>query len=225
MLYYLMIFKTTMVLSQFLLFSIINDSWYPQFYKVARIWSTMILFGMGTIPKIQKKQDYIYKDSLMFVANHRSMLDIMLMYYMVSTPFVFVGKKELAKIPIFGFSYKRTCILVDRNSMRSKSAVMKEATRRINNGLSVCIFPEGRIPDDTSIVLDRFKDGSFKLVLDHKILIAELVFNGNGKRFPYDIFNGDPGRLRVEMIPVIETKDTSIKNRLIILYYVCNIRF
>ena len=113
-----------MVLSPFLLFSTIKESWYPQFYKVARIWSTMILFGMGTIPKIQKKQDYIYKDSLMFVANHRSMLDIMLMYYMVSTPFVFVGKKGLAKIPIFGFFYKRTCILVDRNSMRSKSAVI-----------------------------------------------------------------------------------------------------
>jgi len=205
-----------MVLSPLLLFSTIRESWYPYFYKVARIWSTVILFGMGTIPKIQKKQDYIYKDSLMFVANHRSMLDIMLMYYMVSTPFVFVGKKELAKIPIFGFFYKRTCILVDRNSMRSKSAAMKEATRRINNGLSVCIFPEGRIPDDTSIVLDRFKDGAFRLAIDHKIPIAALVFHDNGKRFPYDIFNGAPGRLRVEMLPVIETKDTSITDRFII---------
>lgn len=149
----------------------------------------------------------------MFVANHRSMLDIMLMYYTVSTPFVFVGKKELAKIPIFGFFYKRTCILVDRNSLRSKSAVMKEATRRIENGLSVCIFPEGRIPDDTSIILDRFKDGAFRLAIEHKIPIAALVFHDNGKRFPYSLFNGAPGRLRVEMLPVIETESYRIEDR------------
>src|SRR5699024_9544077 len=130
--FYLLVFISTMVLSPLLLFFTLRESWCPSFYKLARIWSSVILFRIDTIIKIKNKQYYIYKVSLMFVANHCSMLDIMLMYYMVSTPFVFVGKKELAKIPIFGFFYKRTCILVDRNSMRSKSAVMKEATRRIN---------------------------------------------------------------------------------------------
>jgi 1-acyl-sn-glycerol-3-phosphate acyltransferase len=30
---------------------------------------------------------------------------------------------------------------------------------KINRGLSVCIFPEGGVPDDESILLDTFKDG------------------------------------------------------------------
>ena len=54
----------------------------------------------------------------MFIANHTSMADIMLMLVAVKNPFVFVGKAELAKIPLFGFFYKRTSILVDRSSRK-----------------------------------------------------------------------------------------------------------
>ena len=43
--------------------------------------------------------------SYMLVANHTSMLDIMLMLHLSRNPFVFVGKKELVNIPIFGFFY------------------------------------------------------------------------------------------------------------------------
>lgn len=207
--FYILVLVATVILSPFLLISTLKESWYPRFYKVARIWSTIILYGMCCIPNVRQKQSYTYKKSFMFVANHRSMLDIMLMYYSVSTPFVFVGKKELAKIPIFGFFYKRTCILVDRQNMRSKGAVMKEANRRIESGLSICIFPEGGIPDDTSIELDRFKDGAFRLAIEHRIPIAPLVFHDNGKHFPYSFFNGYPGRLRVDKLPIIETYNTT----------------
>lgn len=211
--FYLLVLITTVVLSPFLLVSTIKESWYPQFYKVARIWSTIILYGMGCFPDIKQKQAYTYKKSFMFVANHRSMLDIMLMYYSVSTPFVFVGKKELARIPIFGFFYKRTCILVDRQNMRSKGAVMKEANKRIESGLSICIFPEGGIPDDTSVELDRFKDGAFRLAIEHRIPIAPLVFHDNGRHFPYSVFGGYPGRLRVDKLPIIDTNGTTVEDK------------
>jgi 1-acyl-sn-glycerol-3-phosphate acyltransferase len=38
------------------------------------------------------------------IANHSSMADIMLMLAVVKNPFVFVGKRELVKLPLFGFS-------------------------------------------------------------------------------------------------------------------------
>ena len=93
----------------------------------------------------------------MLCANHTSMADIMLMLAVIKNPFVFVGKKELAKIPLFGFFYKRTCILVDRKSSKSRMEVFKRAQKRINQGLSICIFPEGGVPDDESVVLDILK--------------------------------------------------------------------
>jgi 1-acyl-sn-glycerol-3-phosphate acyltransferase len=54
--------------------------------------------------------------------------------------------------------YKRTCILVDRGCSKSRLKVFNEAQKRLDRGLSVCIFPEGGVPDDESLLLDTFKD-------------------------------------------------------------------
>jgi len=211
--FYFLVFITTVVLSPFLLFTTIKESWYSHFYKVAKIWSTLILFGMGAFPSVKNKVDLQKGQSYMFIANHTSMLDIMMMYYCIPIPFVFVGKEELAKIPIFGFFYKRTSILVNRSNLRSKKAVMGQAHKRIENGLGICIFPEGGVPKDTNIVLDRFKDGAFRLAIEHQIPIAALVFYDNGTCFPYSLFNGYPKRLRAEMLPVMETKHLKLEDK------------
>ena len=91
---------------------------YPQFFLLARWWAFFILFGMGFLPKIKREQRLQKGKSYMLVANHTSMTDIMLMLVTISNPFVFVGKKELVKIPLFGYFYKRTCILVDRGNQK-----------------------------------------------------------------------------------------------------------
>ena len=131
---------------------------------------------MGFYYKVEKNQELDPHKSYMIVANHTSMTDIMLMLAILDNPFVFVGKQELAKIPLFGFFYKRTCILVDRNNAQSKRAVFDSAQNRLNRGLSVCIFPEGGVPDDESIVLDTFKDGAFRLAIEHQIPIIPILF-------------------------------------------------
>ncbi len=124
--------------------------------------------------------------SYMFIANHTSMTDIMLMLVTVKNPFVFVGKKELAKIPLFGFFYKRTCILVDRDSLKSRHAVFERAEKRLQSGLSICIFPEGGVSDDENILLDQFKDGAFRLAINHQIPIVPITFADNRERFSFD---------------------------------------
>lgn len=145
------------------------------------------------------------KKSYMFVANHTSMTDIMLMLAVVKNPFVFVGKMSLAKIPLFGFFYKRTSILVDRSSSKSRMEVFEQAQKRIDRGFSICIFPEGGVPHDESIVLDTFKDGAFRLAADHHLPIVPLVFPDNKKRLSYTFYSGSPGLMRVKMLPPVET--------------------
>ncbi|GIZ08072.1 1-acyl-sn-glycerol-3-phosphate acyltransferase [Flavobacterium sp. UMI-01] len=180
---------------------------------MARIWAKFILFGMGFYYKIEKESQLDPKKSYMIVANHTSMTDIMLMLAVVKNPFVFVGKQELAKIPLFGFFYKRTCILVDRNCSKSKNDVFKKAQKRLNMGLSVCIFPEGGVPDDESIILDTFKDGAFRLAIDHQIPIVPITFGDNKKRFSYTFFSGSPGLMRVKIHSPIETKGKTSLDR------------
>lgn len=183
-----------------------REKWYPQFFIVARFWAKIVLYGAGFLPRVTKVVELDRSKSYMFVANHTSMTDIMFMLYCVKNPFVFVGKKELAKIPIFGFFYKRTCILVDRNSQRSRKEVFDRAHDRLRGGTSICIFPEGGIPEDESIVLDEFKDGAFRLAIDHQIPILPLTFFDSKKRFSYTFFSGSPGIMRGHVHDEISTK-------------------
>ena len=191
----------------FLVISILKETWYAYFFVMARIWAKFILFGMGFFPKVEIDQEIVEGKSYMFVSNHTSMTDIMLMLSVVKNPFVFVGKKELAKIPLFGFFYKRTCILVDRTSSKSRMEVFERAQKRLNQGFSICIFPEGGVPDDESIVLSEFKDGAFRLAIDHQIPIVPITFADNKKRFSYTFFSGSPGQMRVKIHHFFDTKD------------------
>ncbi len=150
----------------------------------------------------------------MLVANHTSMLDIMLMLYISKNPFVFVGKKELATIPLFGFFYKRVCILVDRKDPKSRIAVYRSVQNRLKQHLSICIFPEGGVPDE-EIVLDSFKDGAFRMAIAHNIPVVPMTFYDCKKRFSWSFFSGNPGTLRVKVhnffnTDLLKSESTSI---------------
>lgn len=204
--FYLLMTIPILVMFPFLVVSILRESWYPYFFKMARIWAKVILFGMGFYYKIDKDQELDKGKSYMIIANHTSMTDIMLMLVTIQQPFVFVGKKELGKIPLFGFFYKRTCILVDRSNSKSKHGVFERAQKRINQGHSICIFPEGGVPDDESILLDHFKDGAFRLAIDHQLPIVPMTFGDNKERLSYTFFSGSPGLMRVKVHTFIETE-------------------
>ena len=204
--FYILMAIPILIMLPFLLASIVTESGYPYFFKMARLWAKFILFGMGFNYKVHQEPVLEPRASYMIVANHTSMADIMLMLAVVKNPFVFVGKKELSRIPLFGFFYKRTCILVDRNSAKSKRDVFEAAQKRLNRGLSICIFPEGGVPDDESILLDNFKDGAFRLAIDYQIPILPITFLDNKKRFSYTFLSGSPGLMRVHIHDFVPTK-------------------
>jgi 1-acyl-sn-glycerol-3-phosphate acyltransferase len=204
--FYILLAIPIVVMLPFLLISILKEEWYPMFFKLAQLWAGFILIGMGFRWRIECEQVPEERKSYMFVANHTSMADIMLMLVSLKNPFVFVGKAELAKIPLFGFFYRRTCILVDRGSEKSRKAVFLRAQKRLKQGVSICIFPEGGVPDDEGVILDEFKDGAFRLAINHHIPVVPLTFGDNKKRFSYTFFSGSPGKMRVKIHKFLPTK-------------------
>ncbi|TVZ16225.1 lysophospholipid acyltransferase family protein [Maribacter sp. MAR_2009_72] len=187
-----------------------KERWYPQFFWLARnFWAKPILYGMFCWPKITYEEKLKKGKSYMLVANHTSMLDIMLMLVTSKNPFVFVGKKELVEIPLFGFFYKRVCIMVDREDSRSRTGVYRRAQKRLQQGLSICIFPEGGVPDE-HIILDKFKDGAFKMAIAHQIPVVPMTFYDNKERFPFTFFSGGPGKCRAKVHSFITTKNLNV---------------
>jgi 1-acyl-sn-glycerol-3-phosphate acyltransferase len=220
--FYILMAIPILVMFPFLFLSILSEKWYPYFFIMARIWAKVILFGMGFPTKVVFDQEIEEGKSYMFVANHTSMVDIMLMLSIVKNPFVFVGKKELSKIPLFGFFYKRTCILVDRSSSKSRMEVFQRAQNRINQGLSICIFPEGGVPDE-SVLLDEFKDGAFRLAIEHHLPIVPMTFYDTKKRFSYTFFSGSPGLMRAKVHRFFETENLTTDGKKVLKEEVRNV--
>lgn len=168
---------------------------------------------MGFSPKVFVEEKIISNKSHMFCPNHTSMIDIFLILAITKSPFVFIGKKELVKIPVFGYIYKRTCILVDRDDVNSRRNAFNEAQKRLKKGLSICIFPEGKVPDDESIILDEFQKGAFRLAIEFQIPLVPITFYDCKKRFSYTFFSGSPGDLRVKKHPFLSTKGLTKKDK------------
>ncbi|UOU98761.1 1-acyl-sn-glycerol-3-phosphate acyltransferase [Chryseobacterium daecheongense] len=183
---------------------------YKYAYQLIRIWCYGMFYGMGlryelinlTDKKIDKNQQYVV------ISNHTSIMDIMLPCILFPNhPLCYVGKKELVRIPIFGTIYKRICVMVDRSSARSRADVYRRCAEKMEEGNSIVIFPEGGVPDDTSIMLDDFKDGAFILSSKHQSPIAVFTFVGLKEMFPFDNSKGYPGKVKVYFNDIMEPSE------------------
>jgi 1-acyl-sn-glycerol-3-phosphate acyltransferase len=183
-----------------------KESYYGALWKLVRAWSFILIYGMGFRLKIEEEEQLDENQSYMFCANHASLMDPFVLIALSKKPIVFVGKKELVKIPIFGFFYKRVVIMVDRGSHTSRKKVYERARKKLKNGVSIGIFPEGGVPDD-HVVLGPFKNGAFNLAIEHKIPIAPQTYYDNKRLFSWDVLRGGMGVLRVKKHAFIETKD------------------
>lgn len=189
----------------FLFFLSMRENQYPTLYKIIRGFSKTLVFVMGFRLKTTIEEPVDQNKSYMFCPNHTSMMDPFILISMVKNPIVFVGKAELKKIPVFGFFYKRICILVDRSNPKSRKEVYLKAKRRLVNGTSVAIFPEGLVPKE-DVILSPFKNGAFSLAIEHQIPIVPATYFDCKRLFSWTYFKGNPGTFRIRQHAFIETK-------------------
>lgn len=158
-------------------------------YKFLWLWSwlfsklTFIRYRLYGRENIQRGKSYI------FVSNHTSFLDIPGIRLMIPGEFRPIAKKELLKIPVFGFIVKAATVVVDRSNPESRKKSMEYAKRILQQGISMLIFAEGT-QNRTSKILQPFKDGAFRMAAETNTAILPMVVLGAGKLMP-------PGTLRI----------------------------
>jgi len=193
-----------------ILFIVISfDRFYKTFFKIAIVWGKTILFVMGFKPVVTTEEEIRPDESYLFIANHASLIDVMLMLSVVKNPAVFVGKREVKNIPVFGYVARKTSILVDRSNAESRKEVYISAQEKLNKGLSIAIFPEGLVPPE-DVILSEFKNGAFRLAIEHQIPIVPMTFYDVKKRFSWTFFSGWPGKLRVKIHNFIQTEGLTL---------------
>lgn len=197
----------TLILGIPVLLLSIRKEHYKYCYIFIRIWCYGMFYGMGFRYELTKLTDKKFDKNTqyVFISNHTSIMDVMLpCILMPHHPLCYVGKKEIEKIPVFGIIYRRICVLVDRSSPKSRAEVYTKCAERMEEGDSIVIFPEGGVPDDTSVVLDKFKDGAFTLSYKHQSPIAVFTFVGLKEMFPFDYSKGYPGKVKVYFNDILE---------------------
>lgn len=163
-----------------------------------RYWSALTLIFSGIFWKVEFEEKLQKNERYIFCPNHVSSLDIPVITTIISLPVLYLGKSELTKIPLFGYFYKNNSVIVDRSKIKDQYSAFLKCSEKLEQGLNVCIFPEGGIPNE-HIMLKRFKNGPFRLAVEKRIKIVPITLGDNKKHFPQSYFKGYPGIIRVKV--------------------------
>jgi 1-acyl-sn-glycerol-3-phosphate acyltransferase len=183
-------------------------------FRLKRFWSRIICFGSFLYPSIRYvSKKYKLPKPCIIVPNHTSYLDIVFSPFVVDHTAVFMGKSELLKIPLFKYFFVYLDIPVNRKSMTDSHKAFSDAGKKLDEGLSVIIYPEGTIGDRGK--LRPFKNGAFKLAIEKQVPIIPVVnlnnwwFLENGGFFKA---NGRPGFPKIVVGDPIYTKGLEVKD-------------
>lgn len=134
-------------------------------------------------------EDRIPDEAVLFIGNHRSYFDILLTYSRCKRRTGYVAKKEMLSYPLLRTWMKRLyCLFLDRDNIREGLKTILQAIEYINNGISVCIFPEGTRNKGEELSILPFHAGSFKIAEKSGCAIVPISMNNTisifEKQFP-----------------------------------------
>jgi 1-acyl-sn-glycerol-3-phosphate acyltransferase len=173
-------------------------------YYGGAVWSRFNAFITPMLVKVSGKEN-IHKDvSYVIIPNHQSLYDIFLLYGWLGIDIKWIMKKELRKLPGVGFgSAKVGHIFLDRSNQRAAMESLNEAKKKLVDGTSVVIFPEGTRSPSGKLL--PFKRGAFKLALDLKLPILPVTINGTRNIMPAkSITNILPGKASLTIHPPLD---------------------
>ncbi len=182
--------------------------WYPMAFKLKKAWARWILLVPGLFLKVKHEQQAEkLPHPAVYCANHSSYLDIVMSYLVIPNYFVFMGKQELDKAPLFRIFFKDMNILVDRGSNMASHRAFMKAGIEIARGNSTFLYPEGGI--SSSGKLRNFKNGAFRLAIEKQVPIIPITYLNNWKLLQNGGFFksfGGPGVARIIVHKPISTK-------------------
>jgi len=172
-------------------------------FQVTRLWARFVLRASG-VHATTELMAPLPVGPVVFVSNHVSSLDIPILFDVLPRSFRIVYKSSLLYVPLMGQCLAATRhIAIDRSRAFSAKRSLAAAARRIRNGVSVALFPEGTRSGDAP--MGAFKRGSFKLAVEAGVpvvpvsLIGLRRVTGKGRVIP--------GEIRVRIHPALDIEE------------------
>jgi len=166
------------------------------FHALARGWARVLLFICGVEVHVTGRDNLDRSKTYVYVSNHASLFDIPAIIAGVPDQIRIVYKRELERIPLFGWGLKwGSYIGIDRGKGTEAVRSLEKAAERIRKGASVLLFAEGTRTTDGR--LQPFKRGAFNLAIKAGVPVIPLTVNGSYHILPKRSVSVRPGRVNL----------------------------
>ncbi|WP_375578418.1 lysophospholipid acyltransferase family protein [Marivirga tractuosa] len=167
-----------LLLFPFFLIIISKESWHKHCYFLNKLWAKVALFLVGIKTQIEGIELINPKNQYVYCANHFSLLDIV-SFGFAPHSVVYVGKSSLAKVPLFGYMFRKLHITVNRASPTNSYKALNKAIEKMGKDRSLVMFPEGGIISKRIPEMSRFKDGAFRAAITKQIPLVPVSLPDN----------------------------------------------
>lgn len=201
----------TFIWSIFGLIFIFLDRSFTVYHYIAKIFPFGILLISGIRVKITGLENIDRKAVYVFASNHSSHLDITALQWGVPNRLSMIFKKELARIPFFGWQlYLGPYVVIDRKDPQAAMKSLAEAKKVMDTKkISVLVFPEGT--RSLTGEIQNFKRGAFYLASHSGYPIVPVTVNGTNKIMPKGTFKLKRGTIYLHFDKPILTDNIKSK--------------
>ncbi|MBN1474830.1 MAG: 1-acyl-sn-glycerol-3-phosphate acyltransferase [Syntrophaceae bacterium] len=173
-------------------------------FSISKLWAYTMLAVSFVRTEIKNKDKIQKGTSYIIISNHQSLYDIISLVTTLGIQYRWFIKKEVLKIPIFGYAlYASRNIFIDRSNTNKAIESINQGINRLPKGVSVMVFAEGtRSPDGK---IHEFKKGGFMVAVAHKMPILPVTVNGSRRVMPKGSLAFKPGKIQVVVGEPIDT--------------------
>jgi len=185
-------------------------------HLVAKWWAKSILFVSRISVSVQGLHRIDPSTNYVYMANHQSMYDILVLLGCLPVSFRWLAKIELFRIPVFGYAMARLgCIAIDRSNRSAALRSLHQASRKIAQGVSVIVFPEGTRSTDGQVM--PFKAGGFYLAIRSGRPIVPVVVCGTRHIMAKKNLRIRSGHVRISINPPVDTASHNDKGKAVLM--------
>ena len=155
-------------------------------YSSLRIvqWGFRVILAIGGVKITVIGKENMPDEAALYVGNHRSYFDILLMYIQCKRLTGFVAKDSIGKVPSLRVWMRYLyCLFLDRKDIKQGMKTILQAIEYVKQGISIFIFPEGTRNDGEELSMLPFKEGSFKIALKTGCPIVPVSINNSAEIF------------------------------------------